>query len=329
MHRALIGLGANLGDRQQTLAQAVQRLRRSAGSLLDESWWHETPPVGGPSGQPAFLNGAVTIATLLPPELLMSVLQSIEHELGRQRASRSPREARLQLGRQWVRWSARSIDLDLLLYDDLVLDSEHLTIPHPRMAFRRFVLEPAAEIAADMPHPTTGWTVGRLFAHLTTAAPYLAIAGPPGKETTRLARRLAEQSGSRLIIDPGPDEPNPEIIARRAELLDRAAWPTDRWTISDFWFDQSLAEAAVQSDEQVRIEIETAWRNRHERVMPPKLLAVLEPGKSIVRAENSDRAFRAVGELARRPDQGPVVWLSIDRFDDAVAELLAAMEAMR
>ncbi|HEX7447078.1 MAG TPA: 2-amino-4-hydroxy-6-hydroxymethyldihydropteridine diphosphokinase [Pirellulales bacterium] len=314
MHRALIGLGANLSDRQQTLAQAVQRLRRSAGSLLDESWWHETPPVGGPSGQPAFLNGAVTIATLLPPELLMSALQSIEHELGRQRAER---------------WSARAIDLDLLLYDDLVLDSEHLTLPHPRMAFRRFVLEPAAEIAADMLHPTTGWTVGQLFKHLTTAAPYLAIAGPPGDETTRLARRLAEQSGSRLVLDPGSDEPNAAIVSRRADLLDRAAWPTDRWTISDFWFDQSLAEAAVQSDEQVRIEIETAWRNRHERVMPPKLLAVLEPGKSIVRAENRDRAFRAVGELARRPDQGPVVWLSSDRFDDAVAELLAAMEAMR
>lgn len=314
MHRALIGLGANLGDRQQTLAQAVQRLRESAGILLDESWWHETSPVGGPSGQPPFLNGAVTIATLLPPEPLLSVLQSIEHELGRQRAER---------------WSARAIDLDLLLYDDLVVDSEHLTLPHPRMAFRRFVLEPAAEIAADMLHPTTGWTVGQLFTHLTTAAPYLAIAGPPGNETTRLARRLAEQSGSRLIVDPGPGEPNAEIIARRAELLDRAGWPTDRWTISDFWFDQSLTEAAVQSDHNSRSEIETAWRDRHERVMPPKLLAVFEPSKTIVRAQNSDRAFRAVGQLARRPDQVPVVWLSSDRFDDAVAELLAAMAAMR
>ncbi len=314
MHRALIGLGANLGDRQQTLAFAVQRLREAAGILLEESWWRETAAVGGPSGQPAFLNGAVTVATLLPPKPLLSVLQSIELELGRQRTER---------------WGARVVDLDLLLYDDVVLDSDELKLPHPRMAFRRFVLEPAAEIAADMVHPTTGWTVGRLFAHLSAALPHLAIAGLPGAGKTRLAKRLAEQSGSRLILDPAADELNADLISRRAALLQRAGWPPDRWTICDFWFDQALAEATVHADGNVHHEIENAWRTRRKEVMPPKLLAVLEPHHGRALPESSDRTLRAIGELARRPDQGPVVWLSSERFEEAVAELLAALQAMR
>ena len=123
------------------------------------SCWRETAPVGGPPGQPPFLNGALLAETSLAPHDLLAALQQIENDLGRRRAER---------------WGPRTIDLDLLLYDELVLDTPSLTLPHPRMAWRRFVLEPAAEVAGAMLHPTIGWTIARLLEHLNTARPYVA-----------------------------------------------------------------------------------------------------------------------------------------------------------
>ena len=92
--------------------------------------------VGGPAGQRAFLNAAARLETSLPPAELLARLQRIEWHLGRTGAK--------------TRWAARTLDLDLLLYDDLVLSTPYLTLPHPRMAFRRFVLEAAAEVAPEM-----------------------------------------------------------------------------------------------------------------------------------------------------------------------------------
>lgn len=312
MHRALIGLGANLGDRERTLDMAVTRFAGSAGTLAARSSWHETAPVGGPAGQPSFLNGAVLLETEHSAPALLNTLRTIENELGRQRSGR---------------WAARTLDLDLLLYDELVLHTPELTLPHPRMAFRRFVLQPAAEIAADMLHGPTGWTVGRLFEHLVAAPPYLAIAGMPDNAKTDLARRMAAQSESRLILDPDVGAPETDRIARRAELLDRAAWPLDRWTISDFWFDESLASMIAQSDDAPRDAAERTWRERRPAVMPPKLLAVLEPAASTAAAPK--RYFDAVREWASRPGQGPIIWLSSDDLDGAATELLAALHAMR
>lgn len=312
MHRALIGLGANLGDREQTLDGAVTQLAGSSGTLTARSSWHETAPVSGPAGQPCFVNGAALLETELAAPVLLRTLQTIENELGRQRSER---------------WAARTIDLDLLLYDNLVLDTPELTLPHPRMAFRRFVLQPAAEIAPDMLHGPTGWTVGRLFEHLVAAPPYLAMAGLPGHAKTDIPRRIAAQSGARLILDPTGGGAETDRIALRAELLDRAAWPLDRWTISDFWFDESLAWMAAQNDDDLRAAAERTWRERRPAVMPPKLLAVLEPAASTAAAPN--RYFDAIRELASRPGHGPVIWLSSDDLEGAATELLAALQAMR
>lgn len=143
------------------MAAACSAIAQIPGcQLLSRSRWHATVPIGGSSGQGEFLNGAVLVETTLSTGELAKALQQIELQLGRERI---------------VRWDARTIDIDLLLYDDLILDTETLTVPHLRMAFRRFVLEPAADIAGALLHPTTGWTIARLLTHLRDAPRLVAV----------------------------------------------------------------------------------------------------------------------------------------------------------
>ncbi|MGM0486423.1 MAG: 2-amino-4-hydroxy-6-hydroxymethyldihydropteridine diphosphokinase [Planctomycetota bacterium] len=152
MADCLIGLGSNIGDRVVQLDQAIHRFcGASHVTLRGISRYQETLPVGGPPGQGPFLNAVIRITTDLLPLQLLARAQQVERELGRQRLER---------------WGPRSIDIDVLLYDLLVMTTEELIIPHPRMAARRFVLEPACEVGADMIHPSTGWTVARLRARL-------------------------------------------------------------------------------------------------------------------------------------------------------------------
>ena len=152
MATTLIALGANLGDRRGNLQRAIALLARPpAQRVVAHSRWFSTAPIGGPAGQAEFVNAAARVETSLSPLELLAVLRDIEAELGRQ---------------QRERWAARCVDLDLLLFDDLILKTPELELPHPRMAFRRFVLEPAADVAADLLHPVIGWTIGQLLTHL-------------------------------------------------------------------------------------------------------------------------------------------------------------------
>lgn len=143
-HVAYIGLGSNLGPREKNIAAALNALQRTHGVRVEAaSELYETDPVGGPDGQPKFINGAARLKTTLPPDRLLAILQQIELSLGR---------------RPGPHWGPREIDLDLLLYDDLILSTENLTIPHPLMHERRFVLLPLTEIAPDVVHPTLQMT---------------------------------------------------------------------------------------------------------------------------------------------------------------------------
>ena len=143
---AYVGLGANLGDREVTLRRALDLLAALGSVTVDAvSTFRETEPVGY-LDQPRFLNGVARLETELPPRELLGALLHVERELGRDRSG--PRSA--------VRWGARTVDLDLLLYGELELDVEGLTVPHPRLHERGFVLEPLAELAPDLVVPGRG-----------------------------------------------------------------------------------------------------------------------------------------------------------------------------
>lgn len=152
MSRAYLALGSNLGDRQAHLDRAVYRLRAEPGITLRRiSSYYETAPVGGPSGQSPYLNAAAEVETLLGPARLLGSLFEIERSEGRVRSELN---------------APRTLDLDILLYDDLIRNAPDPIVPHPRMHERRFVLQPLAEIAPNAVHPVLKRTISELLASL-------------------------------------------------------------------------------------------------------------------------------------------------------------------
>jgi 2-amino-4-hydroxy-6-hydroxymethyldihydropteridine diphosphokinase len=164
---ALLSLGSNLGDRKANLDGAIAALQQQPSvNLRDVSSYHETAAVGGPAGQGAFLNAVATAEPTLEPHAFLGVLRAIESRFGRQRT---------------VRWGERTLDLDLLVFGDEVIETAELIVPHPRMAFRRFVLAPAAEVAPNAVEPWTERTVSDLLANLDRRPSLVALdqADPP------------------------------------------------------------------------------------------------------------------------------------------------------
>lgn len=153
-HTAYIALGSNMGDKKAYLDSGVEGLRQTKGCrVLAVSDYLATEPYGV-TDQDEFLNGAMKIRTLLPPHELLDRLHEIEQEAGRERI---------------IRWGPRTLDLDILLYDDLILDDEELHIPHIEMYKRDFVLEPLCQIAPYMRHPVCNRTVQELLEALKSA----------------------------------------------------------------------------------------------------------------------------------------------------------------
>ena len=206
-------MGSNLGDRGRSLSAAVTAIESIDGvSEVRRSRVYQTPAIGGPRDQPPFLNACVAANTTLSADELITRLQSVETELGRQRIDR---------------WAARKLDLDLILYGRLVGSSATATVPHPRYTVRRFVVLPAAEVAGDFRDPRFGWTLSELAEHLPTAshdvapsypgddAPFvMALADANAKWGARLwqqlKKRLPESSksiddrcGNELRLAPG------------------------------------------------------------------------------------------------------------------------------
>lgn len=135
MTRAFLGLGSNLGDRRRNLRDAVDTLGEQVVAV---SSMYETEPVGGPPRQDDYLNVVVQLDTALEPRQLLAVCHRLESAAGRVRD---------------VRWGPRTLDVDILWIDGVTLDSEDLTIPHPRLFKRRFVLVPLSELAPELLPP--------------------------------------------------------------------------------------------------------------------------------------------------------------------------------
>jgi 2-amino-4-hydroxy-6-hydroxymethyldihydropteridine diphosphokinase len=147
---AYLGLGSNLGDREANLREALERMESAGIHVVRRSSIYETEPRDLPD-QPWFLNAAVEVETDLFPFQLLARLQNIEREMGRRRVT--PK-------------GPRNIDIDVLSYGRSVIATADFQVPHPRMAQRRFVLEPLSEIASEFRHPATGKTAREMLASL-------------------------------------------------------------------------------------------------------------------------------------------------------------------
>ncbi|MBI4690283.1 MAG: 2-amino-4-hydroxy-6-hydroxymethyldihydropteridine diphosphokinase [Nitrospirae bacterium] len=147
MSIAYIGIGSNIGSRKENCEKAIRLLGKSGVTIVKQSSMYETEP-WGVKDQPKFINMAIEVETDKEPKELLNILKKIEKEVGRT---------------ETVKWGPRVIDLDILLYDDLILKTPELEIPHPLMHERDFVLKPLSEIAPDKRHPVIGKTVKEML----------------------------------------------------------------------------------------------------------------------------------------------------------------------
>ncbi len=285
MATSLIGLGSNLGQRADLISSALALLDAEPNvSVAKSSRTYETAPVGGPAGQGLFLNAAAVLETDCSPKGLLSLLQQVEADLGRTRSGR---------------WDARCIDLDLLLHDKQMCMTEELILPHPRMSFRRFVLEPACEIAPTMVDPASGWILADLLKHIREHHDYVAVTGPQTVDTGRFVEavenRLKEQHDltPQLILVPqdavtevvpkeGASIANPDLRLKfwspKSDMRGGACWSgSAALLISNFWLGQSAATTDSYLD---RLRYKTARQKLPAyaiNAFTPKLLVLLDP----------------------------------------------------
>ena len=231
---AYIALGSNLGDRRENLNRALQALGEHPGLQITRiSPFHETAPVGGPSSQFMFLNAAAELRTELGPEGLLQWLLDVEERLGRIRAERN---------------APRTIDLDLLFYENLVRPGPDPVVPHPRLHERAFVLGPLAHIAPEFRHPAMGKTVQALLEALRTPCRELlgkraVVTG----STSGIGRAIAVE-----LATAGADV---VVHGRRSrELADEVAAQVQTWGV------RALARLAdVRSPEECQQLVDWVW----------------------------------------------------------------------
>lgn len=249
---ALLGLGSNLGDRKAILDEAVAALNEGPGiTVRGMSAYHETRAVGGPPGQGPFLNAAVSLETTIDALALLRRLQEIETRAGRVRT---------------VRWGERTLDLDLLLFGEEIIDTPELTVPHPRIGVRRFVLAPLAEIAPETKDPLSGCPISELRSNLDRRPSCLALKGwweEPASSAgyehivqeldgIGLSLRQNLQLGDRYDpLLPAELEPH-DLLKQIVEWLDPRQWYAlgSRWLITDFHLHEIVINAAEHWSEE-------------------------------------------------------------------------------
>ena len=165
MPKLYLLLGGNLGNRTLYLQQARETIASQVGTIVQASGIFETA-AWGKTDQPSFLNQVLEVETQLGPEQVLQTINLIEHELGRERLEH---------------WGARVIDIDILFYDDLVQQTQRLTIPHPQLHLRRFTLQPLLEVAPDLVHPVLQQTINELLTNCPDTLEVKRYSASPGK----------------------------------------------------------------------------------------------------------------------------------------------------
>jgi 2-amino-4-hydroxy-6-hydroxymethyldihydropteridine diphosphokinase len=312
--RALIGLGSNLGDRRAILDAAIASLASTSGvEVRAVSSYYETAAVGGPPGQGSFLNAVALLDTTQSAFELHGRLRAIEWKAGRVRV---------------VRWGERTLDLDLLLFDELVLEGDGLVLPHPRMAFRRFVLAPAAEIAPELIHPVYQITIAKLLENIDRRPSFLVLIGPFAFDFFRPlveslpASGLVEDDGSEFsysyLTDLLHDANFPSILSQKSAEWRASRWSSefwgDKWIISDFWFDDLYRQGEFQLDKS------ESWRTifleARKQVLQPTLLVATHPYTYMQMRLYLDRhESECIGR------EVPILWPGSKSMDAMLAEI--------
>ena len=298
MAKCLIGVGSNLGNSREILDGAVDHLSKTFDVLAVSEWFTYpaiSPIEGETRQQPDFLNGVLVLESSLSPQETANALHEAEKLAGRERI---------------VRWSSRTLDVDLLLYDNQTAHTDKLTVPHPRMMSRRFVLEPACQIAPHMIHPSNGWSMKKLFTHLCDAKPYFVALGTDSSKTKRLIERLQAEVGgaiipnldaSTIVASPQPEQLVQYVTKQMATLNSH---PTGPW-FGSFW----IGELSLRPDCD-----DATWPNEWH----PKLILVMDP-------EGSELAKR-LGTVSQEL-QAPKIFLSTNE-KDAWQDALGAVQGM-
>jgi 2-amino-4-hydroxy-6-hydroxymethyldihydropteridine diphosphokinase len=289
MPTALLGLGSNLGDREATLRAALAEIDALPNVRLQKtSGFRQSQPLGGPPDQGEYLNAAAIVVTTVPP------LSFLEH-LGRIEA----RHGRVPT----TRWAARTLDIDLLLYGSEVIETEMLIVPHVRMTFRRFVLEPAAEIAAKIIHPTIGWPIERLLLHLNEAKDELAVLSPSKELRTKVSEAVAKQFGARPV-----DLPTFATAAQH--------WSPEytTWLALDPPTDAGISSSTSSTRTSSLPYAAAAF---------PKLTVLLDSA-----ADAAHRSKAEWSRIVRQPGRGPTLRLQTVDWPAAESEVFAAIHSV-
>ncbi|MEM6569487.1 MAG: 2-amino-4-hydroxy-6-hydroxymethyldihydropteridine diphosphokinase, partial [Planctomycetota bacterium] len=338
---AAVGLGANVGEPERTFKRALSLLERDGDvQVLRRSRWRETPAVGGPSEQPAFLNGAILVETKLAPTDLLAKLRGIEHHLGRDRENEVP-------------WGPRVLDLDLLWARDssgapVEHRSEDLVLPHPRMEERSFVLEPLAEVAPKHVLARSRRTPSEQldflrasgglarFATPGAARGWCESAGADGGSLgfvptmgalhdghLELVRRAARENDRTCVSvfvnplqfdDPGDLERYPRDLDRDAELLAGVGCSMVFTGTLEGFFPGELEEGALPADRHVppgpaAAGLEGTFRRGHfdgVATIVDRLFDVVGPDRAYFGAKDFQQCL-VVEEVARRRGGRPEV----------------------